>query len=123
MHVTGVDVNKQVVDIINKGSIHLIEPDLKGLVYSLAKNEFLGASSKPSDADVFLVAVPTPFEDGHIPELAYVEATIKMVIPHLKKGNLMIIESTSPVGTTGKFYYIKFYYIIKKSRPDLAGNF
>ena len=118
VHVTGVDVNQQIVEIINKGSIHIVEPDLKGLVYVLVKDGLLRASFKPSEADVFLIGVPTPFKANHIPDLSYVEAAIKMISPYLKKGDLVIIESTSPVGTTDKFYNL-----IKENRPDIADDF
>ena len=112
--VQGVDVNKQIVDTINKGKIHIVEPDLDGLVHYAVHKKFLTASVQVKPADVFLIAVPTPFREGHAPDLSYVEKATKMVIPQLKPGNLFIIESTSPVGTTEKMAKIIF-----RERPEL----
>jgi len=115
--VHGVDVNKQVVDTLNKGKIHIVEPDLEGLVlYSMQKG-LLVASTQVKQASVFLVAVPTPFKGNHKPDLSYVENATRMIIPHLNPGNLFIIESTSPVGTTEKMAKIIF-----KERPALKGK-
>lgn len=114
IRVAGVDVNKQVVDTINKGKIHIVEPDLDGLVHYAVNKKFLTASSAVSASDVFLIAVPTPFSENHRPDLSYVENATKMIIPHLKSGNLLIIESTSPVGTTEKMASLVF-----KARPEL----
>lgn len=112
--VHGVDVNKHVVDTINKGKIHIVEPDLDGLVHYAVLNKFLKASTTVKPSDVFLIAVPTPFRKDHKPDLSFVEKATKMVIPHLKPGNLFIIESTSPVGTTEKMSKLIF-----KERPEL----
>src|SRR4051812_9936397 len=100
--VAGTDVNKTVVDTINKGKIHIVEPDLDGLVHYAVNKKFLTASTTVQPSDVFLIAVPTPFSENHKPDLSYVENATKMILPHLKSGNLLIIESTSPVGTTEK---------------------
>ena len=105
--VTGVDVSQKVVDTINKGEIHIVEPDLDILVKSAVHSGNLTASLEPVEADVFIIAVPTPFKDGgpdHIsgkkPDLSYIEAATKKISPYIKPGNLVILESTSPVGTT-----------------------
>ena len=114
INVYGVDVNKSVVDTINKGKIHIVEPDLDGLVHFAVLKKFLTASTSVKPSDVFLIAVPTPFRKDHKPDLSFVEKATRMVIPHLKPGNLFIIESTSPVGTTEKMSKLIF-----KERPDL----
>lgn len=105
--VTGVDVSKKVVDTINRGEIHIVEPDLDILVKSAVHSGNLSASLEPVEADVFIIAVPTPFKDGgpdHIsgkkPDLSYIESATKKIAPFVKPGNLVILESTSPVGTT-----------------------
>jgi UDP-N-acetyl-D-mannosaminuronic acid dehydrogenase len=98
--VVGVDVNPKVVDTIRKGDIHIVEPDLDILVKSAIHSGNLTASSKPTEADVFIIAVPTPFKKDRKPDLTYVEEATESIIPVLKKGNLVILESTSPVGTT-----------------------
>lgn len=100
--VVGVDVKTETVEIINQGKVHIVEPDLEGLVNYVVVNELLRASVTPELADVFLIAVPTPFKEGYIPDLAFVESATKMIAPFLQKGNLVILESTSPVGTTEK---------------------
>jgi UDP-N-acetyl-D-mannosaminuronic acid dehydrogenase len=98
--VVGVDTNQQVVDTIKKGKIHIVEPDLDILVKSAVLSENLTASREPQEADVFIIAVPTPFKSDKKPDLTYVETATKTIIPFLQKGNLVILESTSPVGTT-----------------------
>ncbi len=117
IQVQGVDVNQSVVDTINDGKIHIIEPALDGLVKNVVDKGFLLASTIPEKADVYLIAVPTPFKGNHEPDLKYVESATKMIIPKLKDGNLFIIESTSPVGTTNKMAKIIF-----DERPDLEGK-
>lgn len=98
--VHGVDVSKHVVDTINQGRIHIVEPDLDILVKSAVQSGNLKAGLDPVEADVFVVAVPTPFKGDHEPDLSYVESATKMICPYVKPGNLVILESTSPVGTT-----------------------
>ena len=98
--VHGVDAVAQVVDTINQGRIHIVEPDLDILVKSAVQAGNLTASLEPVAADVFIIAVPTPFKDGHQPDLSYVEAATRLIAPVLRPGNLVILESTSPVGTT-----------------------
>ncbi|WP_339610481.1 UDP-N-acetyl-D-mannosamine dehydrogenase [uncultured Planktosalinus sp.] len=118
LQVTGVDVSKEVVNTINKGEIHIVEPDLDGLVHHVVKKGRLKASIKPVEADVYLIAVPTPFKEHHKPDLKYVESAINSIIPYLKSGALIIIESTSPVGTTEKMQEL-----ILQQRPELKGKF
>lgn len=96
----GVDVNQHAVDTINRGAIHIVEPDLDKVVKDAVDGGFLQAVTKPLAADAFLIAVPTPFKGDHEPDLAYVEAAAKSLAPVLKKGDLVILESTSPVGAT-----------------------
>jgi len=100
--VIGVDVNEKVVDTINKGEIHIIEPELDALVHSAVKNGNLRATTQPEKSDVFMLAVPTPFKANYKPDLSYIESACRAIAPVLEKGNLVILESTSPVGTTEK---------------------
>ena len=100
--VIGVDVNEKVVDTINKGEIHIIEPELDALVHSAVKNGNLRATTQPEKSDVFMLAVPTPFKAKYKPDLSYIESACRAIAPVLEKGNLVILESTSPVGTTEK---------------------
>ena len=100
--VVGVDVNHHVVSIINQGKIHIVEPDLDILVQSSVQSGNLRATPETEKADVFIVAVPTPFQGNHKPDLSYIKFAAKAIAPVLKKGNLVILESTSPVGTTEK---------------------
>jgi UDP-N-acetyl-D-mannosaminuronic acid dehydrogenase len=104
--VTGVDVSQKVVDTINRGEIHIVEPDLDILVKSAVNSGNLTASLEPVEADVFIIAVPTPFKEnspehgGKVPDLSYIESATRAISFYLKPGNLVILESTSPVGTT-----------------------
>ena len=117
IQVLGVDVVESVVKTINSGKIHIIEPSLDGLVKHGVERGYLKAASKPDASDVFLIAVPTPFKENHLPDLTYVETATRMVMPHLKEGDLFIIESTSPVGTTEKMANLIF-----QERPELKGK-
>ena len=105
--VIGVDVNQHAIDTINRGEIHIVEPDLDMLVYAAVTEGFLRATVTPEPADAFLIAVPTPFnpcaeEDIPEPNLSYIEAASNAIASVLKKGDLVILESTSPVGATEK---------------------
>ena len=102
INVLGVDINEEVINTINDGRVHIIEPALDSLVKYVVDKGLLKASTLPVNADVFLIAVPTPFKENYVPDLKYVELATKMIIPKLKEGDLFIIESTSPVGTTEK---------------------
>ena len=115
-NVLGVDINQSVVDIINQGKIHIVEPDLDEIVSKAVSNGFFKASTKPTLADVYLIVVPTPFKGNHEPDISFVEAATKGIIPLLKEGDLYIIESTSPIGTTYKMQKLIF-----TSRPELEG--
>ena len=98
--VHGVDTSRHVVDTINEGRIHIVEPDLDILVKSAVQSGNLTAGLEPQKADVFILAVPTPFKENHQPDLSYVEAATRMIAPYVEAGNIVILESTSPVGTT-----------------------
>ncbi|ARN77775.1 UDP-N-acetyl-D-mannosamine dehydrogenase [Nonlabens spongiae] len=102
VHVHGVDINQSVVDTINQGKIHIVEPDLGDAVAKAVENGFLKAATKAVEANTYLVVVPTPFKDKNEPDISFVEAATKGILPLLKEGDLYIIESTSPVGTTEK---------------------
>jgi len=114
MNVLGVDVNQHVVDTINKGEIHIVEPKLDNLVKQVVLDGYLKANTQPVTADVYLIAVPTPFKGDYEPDIAYVEAATRSLIPTLTEGALVIIESTSPVGTTEKMQKLIF-----SERPEL----
>ena len=113
--VHGVDINQHAVDTINRGKIHIIEPDLDTAVAKAVSNGFLQASTKAEKADAFLIAVPTPFKGNHEPDLSYIEAACQAIAPVLQKGNLVILESTSPVGATEQVAEW-----LKSARPDLT---
>lgn len=98
--VHGVDVVQSAVDTINQGKIHIVEPELDTFVQSAVNSGKLKASLKPDIADVFIIAVPTPFHDGYVPNIDYVVSATKAIAPYVKDGNMVILESTSPVGTT-----------------------
>jgi UDP-N-acetyl-D-mannosaminuronic acid dehydrogenase len=117
INVLGIDINQSVVDTINDGKIHIVEPALAGLVHKVVTENNLKASTTPNEADVYLVAVPTPFKGDHEPDISYVQAATEKVIPFLKEGSLFIIESTSPIGTTDKMQEVIF-----AQRPELKGK-
>lgn len=100
--VHGVDVNPSVVELISQGEAHITEPDLDVLVRAAVNSGNLTVGLEPKSADVFMVAVPTPFKDGHVPDVSYIEAATKALAPYITGGSLVILESTSPVGTTEK---------------------
>ncbi|WP_444922764.1 UDP-N-acetyl-D-mannosamine dehydrogenase [Microbulbifer sp. DLAB2-AF] len=100
IQVCGVDVNKSAVETINRGEIHIVEPELDMVVHATVSEGYLKASLSPEPADAFIIAVPTPFKEGNDPDLSYIEAATKAIAPVLKKGDLVVLESTSPVGAT-----------------------
>lgn len=100
LKVIGVDTNPNVVETLSKGEIHIVEPDLEGLFAKVIGDGSLQVQAEPAAADVFIIAVPTPINDDKSPNIEYVRSATQAVAPHLKKGDLLIIESTSPVGTT-----------------------
>ena len=113
--VIGVDVSPHVVDTINAGKIHIIEPELDGIVHKAVTEGMLSATLTPEPADAFIIAVPTPFKEGHVPDLSYIQAAARMIAPVLEKGNLVILESTSPVGAT-----LQMAEWLAEARPDLS---
>jgi len=114
INVIGVDVNQHAVDTINQGKIHIVEPDLEALVHEVVRTGKLCATTQVEAADAFLIAVPTPFKGDHEPDLAYVESASRAIAPVLKKGDLVILESTSPVGSTKQMAEW-----LADARPDL----
>ena len=112
--VVGVDVNPTVVETINQGKIHIVEPDLGKIVNDVVRDGHFRAVSKPEAADAFFIVVPTPFKQNHRADITYVEAATRSVIPYLQEGNLFVIESTSPVYTTERMAEL-----IYKERPEL----
>lgn len=114
-HVIGVDVNRAAVDLINKGQIHIVEPDLDLVVHTAVTEGYLRATTTPEAADAFLIAVPTPFKDDHQPDLSYIESASRAIAPVLKSGDLVILESTSPVGATEQMSAW-----LAECRPDLT---
>ncbi|MCG9707733.1 UDP-N-acetyl-D-mannosamine dehydrogenase [Pseudoalteromonas sp. Isolate3] len=122
INVIGVDVSQHAVDTINAGNVHIVEPDLDMVVRSAVKAGNLKAVTKPEKAEAFMVAVPTPFKEDYQADLSYIEAAAKAIAPVLEKGNLVILESTSPVGATEELANW-----LAEARPDLtfpqtAGN-
>jgi UDP-N-acetyl-D-mannosaminuronic acid dehydrogenase len=113
--VIGVDVNQQAVDIINQGRIHIVEPELDMVVHAAVTEGYLRATTTPEPAEAFLLAVPTPFQDGHEPDLSFIKAASKSIAPVLKKDDLIILESTSPVGATEQMAAW-----LAEERPDLS---
>ena len=113
--VLGLDVKPEVIEKINRGEVHIVEPDLAGLVKIVVDQGNLRASISPAAADVFLIAVPTPVDSQNGPDLKFIHQAASTIAPVLQPGNLVILESTSPIGTTEKLYAD----IIQK-RPDLA---
>lgn len=114
--VVGVDVNQRTVDTINKGEIHIVEPDLDMVVHAAVSEGYLRATTAVEPAEAFLIAVPTPFKGrNHEPDLSYIEAASRAIAPVLVPGNLVILESTSPVGTTEAMAGW-----LAEARPDLS---
>lgn len=113
--VIGVDVNPHAVATINRGEIHIIEPDLDIVVRAAVTEGYLRATTTAEAADAFLIAVPTPFKGDHEPDLSYIESASKAIAPVLKKGDLVILESTSPVGATEQMSAW-----LAEARPDLS---
>jgi UDP-N-acetyl-D-mannosaminuronic acid dehydrogenase len=116
VYVHGVDINSKVVETINKGQIHIIEPELDSAVANAVKEGYLKAGISPVEANAYLIVVPTPFKDKNEPDISFVESATRAVLPLLKTDDLYIIESTSPVGTTEKMMHL-----IYSERPELKG--
>ena len=115
IEVIGVDVSKRVIDTINRGEVHIVEPDLDMLVQATVNIGKLRATLLAEPAQAFIIAVPTPFKEGHKPDLSYIHSAAKIIAPALEKGNLVILESTSPVGATEKLSAW-----LQVLRPDLS---
>ena len=116
-YVHGVDINQNVVDTINRGEIHIVEPSLDRSVANAVGKKFLKASTTPVEANTYLIVVPTPFKDKHEPDISFVQSATTAILPLLKEGDMYIIESTSPVGTTEKMMHF-----IYEERPELNGK-
>jgi UDP-N-acetyl-D-mannosaminuronic acid dehydrogenase len=114
LNVVGVDTEVQIVETINRGEIHFIEPELDKVVHAAVSSGHLHATTSPIHADAFLIAVPTPFKENHEPDLQHIEAACKSIGPVLKKGDLVILESTVPVGATEQMTTW-----LAAARPDL----
>jgi UDP-N-acetyl-D-mannosaminuronic acid dehydrogenase len=115
--IIGVDINPSVVEQTNAGHLHIIEPGMEEMLQEVVKSGKLHASTKPETSDAYFMVVPTPFKGNHEPDVSYVEAATRAVIPFLKEGDLYVIESTSPVGTTEMMARIIF-----TERPELEGK-
>ncbi|WP_172731916.1 UDP-N-acetyl-D-mannosamine dehydrogenase [Pluralibacter gergoviae] len=113
--VVGVDINQDTVDTINRGEIHIVEPDLDKVVKAAVSGGYLRATTVPVEADAYLIAVPTPFKGEHEPDMAYVESAARSIAPVLREGALVILESTSPVGSTEQMAQW-----LAEMRPDLT---
>ena len=114
VEVRGVDINPRVVEMTNQGHLHIIEPGMEEMLREVIKSGQLKASVKPEVCDAYFIVVPTPFKGNHEPDISYVEAATRAVIPLLKEGDLYVIESTSPIGTTEKMTAL-----IHAERPEL----
>lgn len=117
VEVVGVDVNQSVVDKTNSGNLHIVEEGLEALLQEVIASGKFKAYTRPQEADAYFMVVPTPFKGDHEPDISFVESATRMVLPLLKKGDLYVIESTSPVGTTEKMAELIF-----AERPELEGN-
>ena len=117
VQVCGVDINPKVVEMTNRGELHIIEPGMQELLQEVVKDGLLHASTVPEESDAYFMVVPTPFKGNHEPDVSYVEAATKAVLPLLKEGDLFVIESTSPVGTTEQMMDIIF-----SNRPELNNH-
>ncbi|WP_411359058.1 UDP-N-acetyl-D-mannosamine dehydrogenase [Pseudidiomarina salilacus] len=115
VRVIGVDVNQHAVDVINNGDIHIVEPGLREVVANAVKNGLLRATTQCEPADAFIMAVPTPFNADKTGDLSYIKAAAENLAPVLRAENLIILESTSPVGTTEQLEQW-----LQAARPDLS---
>lgn len=117
IEVVGVDVNQAVVDKTNSGNLHIVEEGLEDLLREVIASGCFKAYTRPQECDAYFIVVPTPFKGDHVPDISFVEAATRMVLPLLKKGDLFVIESTSPIGTTEKMASLIF-----EERPELKGE-
>ena len=116
--VHGVDIKQSIIDTINNGNIHIVEPDLYGYVKKSVESGHLKAHLEPTEADIYIIAVPTPFHDGHIPNIDYIVDATKKIAPFINDNNIIILESTSPVGTTEKIQSV-----LKEEGVDISKIF
>lgn len=114
VQITGVDINPEIVRQTNEGHLHIIEPGMEELLQEVVANGMLHASTTPEVSDAYFMVVPTPFKGDHEPDVSYVEAATRAVLPYLKEGDLYVIESTSPIGTTEQMAELIF-----SERPEL----
>ena len=117
VRVLGVDINPDVVEMTNRGRLHIVEPGLEEMLQEVVGSGALRASTTPETSDAYFMVVPTPFKGNHEPDISYVEAATRAVLPCLKEGDLYVIESTSPVGTTDRMRDLIF-----RERPELEGK-
>ena len=117
IQVAGIDVNPEIVRATNEGHLHIVEPEMEAMLKEVVANGSLKAYCQPQVADAYFIVVPTPFKENHQPDISFVEAATRSVVPILKEGDLFVIESTSPVGTTEKMRDIIF-----SLRPELQGK-
>lgn len=117
VQITGVDINPNVVEMTNQGHLHIIEPGMEELLKEVVHSGQLKALTTPEESDAYFIVVPTPFKGNHEPDVSYVEAATRSVLPLLKAGDLYVIESTSPVGTTEMMMKLIF-----NERPELKDN-
>ena len=117
IQVAGIDVNPEIVRATNEGHLHIVEPEMETMLKEVVANGSLKAYCQPQMADAYFIVVPTPFKENHQPDISFVEAATRSVVPILKEGDLFVIESTSPVGTTEKMRDIIF-----SLRPELEGK-
>ena len=117
IQIIGVDINPKVVEMTNEGKLHIVEPGLEEMLKEVVDNGMLRASTTPEESNAYFIVVPTPFKGDHKPDISFVESATRMVMPFLKEGDLFVIESTSPVGTTDKMKQLIF-----AERPELEGK-
>lgn len=117
IQIVGVDINPKVVEMTNQGRLHIVEPQIEEMLKEVVAIGMLKASTTPEESDAYFMVVPTPFKGNHEPDVSYVEAATRAVIPYLKKGDLYVIESTSPIGTTEMMARIIF-----EERPELKNE-
>ena len=115
--IVGVDINAEVVEKTQRGKLHILEPGLQPMLKRVVDSGKLVARTTPVPSDAFFIVVPTPFKENHLPDISFVEAATRSVIPFLQEGNLFVIESTSPVGTTEAMARV-----IYGERPELKGK-
>ncbi len=117
IEIAGTDINPDIVEATNQGHLHIVEPDMEDMLREVVANGRLKAYTEPQLSDAYFIVVPTPFKGNHEPDITYVEAATRSVVPILKEGDLFVIESTSPVGTTEKMRDV-----IYSMRPELKGK-